>query len=230
MKILVVEDDQKIANALKRGLEQHGFDVDVAYRSDTGLGYALKINYDLCIFDRMLPGEKNGIEMVKILRKEQFNMPILILTAKSRILDKAEGLNAGADDYLVKPFAFVELIARIRALLRRNNQQNLKSETLLTYKDLTLNKTTKVVKRASSTINLTAKEYALLEFLLENPNRVLNKDVIIQNVWEYDSDILPNTLEVYIGYLRSKIDKPFKDLKNLIHTKRGFGYYFGELK
>lgn len=230
MKILVVEDDYKIANALKRGLEQQNYDVDVAYRSDDGMSFINKSSYDLCILDRMLPGGMDGVAMVRIMRENKDNTPVLLLTAKSRIIDKAEGLNAGSDDYLAKPFAFVELIARVRALLRRQTSKKSNKENVLSYSNITLNQNTKEVKRGQHVIDLTPKEYSLLEYFMLNPNQVLQKESIIENVWAYDADILPNTLEVYIGYLRSKIEKPFSNMKPIIQTKRGFGYYLGEKK
>jgi DNA-binding response OmpR family regulator len=226
MRILVVEDEHKIANAVKKGLEQQSYAVDVAYDGDTGLSMAQDENYDLIILDRMLPGSVDGIGILQNLRKNQNHTPILILTAKDRIIDKAEGLNAGADDYLVKPFAFVELIARVRALLRRPKQA---IETKIVYDDLVLDTVDFSVSRNGKNIELTNKEFALLEYLMRNPERTLTKDMIMSHVWDYDSDILPNTVEVYIGYVRNKVDKPFKG-PNLINTKRGFGYYFGAKK
>lgn len=222
MRILIIEDEYKIANAIKRGLEQQSYAVDVCYDGDEGLDEARSYNYDLIILDRMLPG-MDGISILKNLRTDNIHIPILFLTAKDRIIDKAEGLNAGADDYLVKPFAFVELIARVRALLRRPRQT---VDTKLKYLDLTLDTTNFTCSRQNTDIQLTAKEFALLDYLMRNPERILTKDMIIGQVWDYDSDILPNTVEVYIGYVRNKVDKPFSG-PNLINTKRGFGYYFG---
>lgn len=223
MRILIVEDEHKIANALKQGLEQQSYAVDVAYDSDDGIAMATTEPYDLVILDRMLPGSTDGIGILQTMRKNKIHTPVLLLTAKDRVLDRAEGLNAGADDYLVKPFAFVELIARVRALLRRPQTV---LESTLHYDDLTLETATFEVRRGGSVINLTSKEFALLEYLMRNPDRIIPKDTLMQHVWNYDANILPNTVEVYIGYLRNKIDKPF-NRKPLIHTKRGFGYYFG---
>lgn len=223
MRILVVEDEHKIANALRQGLEQQSYSVDVAYDGDDGLAMATTEPYDLIILDRMLPGSIDGMGILKRLRTDNIHTPVLLLTAKDRVLDRADGLNTGADDYLVKPFAFVELIARVRALLRRPQQV---LQTVLTYGDLTLDPVNFVTERAGKRIDLTSKEFALLEYLMRNPDRIVAKDKIMQHVWDYDSDILPNTVEVYIGYLRGKVDKPFKG-PDLIHTKRGFGYYFG---
>ena len=223
MRILVVEDDHKIAGAIKRGLEQESFAVDVAYDADDGLSTALAEEYDAIILDRMLPGLIEGVDITKELRAQSIQTPIMLLTAKDQISDRVTGLNAGADDYLVKPFAFEELLARLRALLRRPQDQ---LDTILKLNDLTLNTITFDVKRAGRAIELSAKEYALLEYLMRNQNRTLAKANIINHVWDYDADVLPNTVEVYIGYLRNKIDKPFT-APPLIHTVRGFGYRLG---
>lgn len=223
MRILVIEDDHKIANAVKKGLEQESFAVDVEFDGKTGLGSALTIEYDLILLDRMLP-EVDGIKICQILREKQNHTPILLLTAKDKISDKVDGLNAGADDYLVKPFAFEELLARVRALLRR---PRINADVILKVGDLELDSTKFSVKRANKNINLSTKEFALLEYLMRNQNQILTKDNIISHVWDYDADILPNTVEVYIGYLRNKIDKPFNNKKSLISTVRGFGYKIG---
>ena len=224
MRILIVEDDHKIANAVKKGLEQESFAVDVEYDGKSGLGAATTNDYDLIILDRMLPGDIDGINICKAMRDQKNNIPVLILTAKDKIRDRVDGLNLGADDYLVKPFAFEELLARIRALLRRpkNHLQN-----ILEVGDLTLNPLTFEVKRSGKKIALSSKEFALLEYLMRNPGRILTKDNIISHVWDYDADILPNTVEVFIGYLRNKIDRAFKSKNELIHTARGFGYKVG---
>ncbi len=220
MRILIIEDDRKIANAIKKGLEQESFACDVEYNGEKGLGAALAIDYDLIVLDRMLP-EVDGIKICRALRDHDRNTPILILTAKDQTKDKVDGLNAGADDYLIKPFAFEELLARIKALLRRPKTHIHK---ILRIADLTLDTVNYEVSRDDKKINLSTTEFALLEYLMRNPNRILTKDNIIAHVWDYDADILPNTVEVYIGYLRSKIDKAFKNSKTLIHTARGFGY------
>jgi len=220
MRILVVEDEHKIANALKRGLEQETYAVDVAFDGDEGLSGALTDEYDVIILDRMLPGLLDGTEICKEVRANNIRTPILMLTAKDKISDRVEGLNSGADDYLVKPFAFEELLARVRALLRRPQDH---VGHVLQIDDLTLDTSTYEVKRAGRSVQLSQREYALLEYLLRNQNRILSKSNIISHVWDYDADILPNTLEVYVGYLRAKIERPFKG-PELIRTVRGFGY------
>jgi DNA-binding response OmpR family regulator len=223
MRILVVEDEHKIANAVAQGLRQESYAVDVAYDAEDGLSSALTDEYDLIVLDRMLPGLIEGIDICKEVRANHIHTPIIMLTAKDQIQDRVTGLNAGADDYLVKPFAFEELLARVRALLRR--PQDALGSTLQVA-DLTLDTLTYSVKRGGHSIALSSKEYALLEYMLRNQNRVLTKSNIIGHVWDYDADVLPNTVEVYIGYLRNKIDKPFKG-SSLIHTVRGFGYKLG---
>ncbi|MEX1059267.1 MAG: response regulator transcription factor [Candidatus Saccharimonadales bacterium] len=224
MRLLVIEDEQKIANAIKRGLEQEKYAVDIEYDADSGLGAALNETYDAKIIDRLLPGSMEGLDIARELRKSNIHTPILILTAKDQIADRVAGLDAGADDYLIKPFSFDELLARVRALLRRPAENK---GTLLKASDLTLDTVSYEVKRAGKRIELSSKEFALLDYLMRNQGRVLSKDNIIAHVWDFDADILPNTVEVYIGYLRNKIDKPFKKSPPLIHTLRGFGYKIG---
>lgn len=223
MRILIVEDEQKIARALKHGLEQEKYAVDLEFDADNGYGAASSEPYDLIVIDRMLPGSMEGLDIIKKLRTDSVQTPILLLTAKDQTRDRVEGLNAGADDYLVKPFSFEELLARIKALLRRPQQT---TTNILKVEDLTLDTINYRVERAGKIINLSAKEFALLEYLMRNAGRALSKDKIIAHVWDFDADILPNTVEVYIGYLRTKIDKPFKG-PGLIHTQRGFGYRIG---
>ncbi len=226
MRVLVIEDDHKIAGALMRGLERQSYAVDVCYNGDEGLSMATTEPYDIVILDRMLPGT-DGITILKSMREASIHTPVLLLTAKDKVLDRAEGLNAGADDYLVKPFAFVELIARVRALLRRPQET---VDTHIESNGVNLDRDSFIANRGDEIIELTAKEFALLEYLMGQPGRIATKEQIMQHVWDYDSDILPNTVEVYIGYLRNKIDKPFPNLPKLINTRRGFGYYFGEKK
>lgn len=220
MKILVIEDEHKIAAAVKRGLEQESYAAEVAHDSDTGLSMALAGEYDLIILDRMLPGLVDGIEVCKEIRANAIHVPIIMLTAKDAVADRVVGLNAGADDYLVKPFAFEELLARVRALLRRPSE-NLGTE--LVIDDLVLNPSTFEVARAGKPVQLSQREFALLEYLMRNQNRIVTRTSIIDHVWDYDADVLPNTVEVYMGYLRNKLEKPFAG-PQLLHTIRGFGY------
>ncbi|MBH1956345.1 response regulator transcription factor [Candidatus Saccharibacteria bacterium] len=219
MRILIVEDEHKIARALGRALEQESYAVDIVYDGDEGYAMATTEPYDLAIIDRMIPGEYDGIALVKELRAQKIHMPILLLTALGTSADKAKGLDSGADDYLVKPFALEELLARVRALLRRPTEQQ---SVILTAGDLSLDTTTFKVTRADKEISLTSKEFALLEFLLRNQGRPLSKETIISHVWDYEADVLLNTVEVYIKYLRNKVDAPFS--YPLIQTARGFGY------
>lgn len=223
MRILIVEDERKIADALKRGLEQEHFAVDVVYDGLEGIGFATTKPYDLIILDRMLPNISDGAAICRAVREEGKQIPILMLTAKGQVQDKVEGLDGGADDYMVKPFAFEELLARVHALLRRPQEQ---IGSILTVRDLVVDTTTYSVQRAGTPIQLSSKEYALLEYLMRNSGRIVTKEQIIKHVWDYDADILPNTVEVYIGYLRNKIDKPF-DGAPLLQTVRGFGYQLG---
>lgn len=223
MRILVVEDEHRIAHSLQKGLEQERFAVDVAYTGIDGYDLASSENYDLIILDIMVPG-MDGIAICKELRKAKIHTPILLLTAKGQIQDKVMGLNSGADDYLTKPFSFEELLARVRALLRRKGTT---VETVLTADDLTMNTSHFEVKRSGKIINLTSKEFSLLEFLLTKKNQIVTKEQLIQHVWNFDSDVLPNTVEVYIKKIRDKIDVLFPEKKQLIQTVRGFGYKLG---
>lgn len=214
MKILVVEDEYKIANSIKRGLELEAHVVDVAYDGIEGYDLASSESYDVIVLDLMLPG-MDGMEICKKLRQEKNYTPVLILTAKGELGDKIEGFRAGADDYLVKPFAFEELLARIKAISRRPKAVK---DQLLKAGDIVLNSETFEVKKGGRDINLSRKEFALLEYFLRNKGKVLSKDAIISHVWNYESDILPNTVEVFVGYLRNKIGG------STIKTVRGFGY------
>lgn len=220
MRVLVIEDEHKIARALGRALEQEKYAVDIVYDGDEGYAMATTEPYDVMIIDRMIPGEYDGLAIVAELRKQKIHTPVLLLTALGSVADKTKGLDSGADDYLVKPFSLEELLARVRALLRRPVEQK---DVILTAGDLTLDTTTFEVTRAGQAIRLTSKEFALLEFLLRNQGRPLSKETIIAHVWDYDADILTNTVEVYIKYLRNKVDAPFKT-PPLIQTVRGFGY------
>ena len=223
MKILVVEDEHKIANSIKKGLEQEIYTVDIAYDGEDGYDLASSEDYDVIVLDLMLP-KKNGLSICEDLRKEQIHTPILILTARSEVEDRVKGLNLGADDYLPKPFAFSELLARVKALTRRPKES---LDNILNVDDLILNTQIFEVKRGKDKIDLSKTEYSLLEFLMRNKDKILTKDQITSHVWNYDADILPNTIEVYVGYLRNKIDRPFPKSPNLIHTVRGFGYKIG---
>lgn len=214
MKVLVIEDEHKIANSIKKGLEQEAMVVDVAYSGTDGYDLASEGNYDVLILDLMLP-DMDGVTICKKLRAENVHTPILMLTAKGQLEDKVGGLNSGADDYLVKPFAFTELLARIKALGRRPKNG---TGTTLKVEDLTLDTISYEVKRGENSIKLSKQEFSLLEYLMRHPNKILSKEQIINSVWDYEADILPNTVEVYIGYLRNKIGK------DLIYTMRGFGY------
>ena len=220
MRILIVEDEHKIANSIKKGLEQETYAVDIAYDGEEGFDLASTEEFDLIILDLMLP-KMDGVSICKKLREEKIHTPILILTAKGQIEDKVNGLNCGADDYLTKPFSYLELLARIKALTRRPKQA---IDPVLKVGNLTLDTINYEVKRSGKIIKLSKKEFALLEYLMRHKEKILNKDQMINHVWEYDSDVLPNTVEVYVGYLRNKIDKPFKDEKPLLQTLRGFGY------
>lgn len=223
MRLLLVEDEHRIATTIKKGLEQEKYAVDVAFTGTDGYDLASSEEYDLLILDLMLP-KMDGLEICKKLRAQHIHTPILMLTARSQILDKIAGLDTGADDYLTKPFSFEELLARIRALLRR---PKVTIQTILKVGDLTLDTTTFAVKRNGTVITLSSKEFALLEYLLRHPNMTLTKQQIIDHVWNYDSDVLPNTVEVYIKNVRAKVDIPFPDSTPLIQTIRGFGYKIG---
>ena len=218
MRILLIEDDTAIARLLKEGLEDEVYAVDVAHDGDEGYRTAMADDYDVIILDVMLP-EMNGYEVCRALRQDGNQTPILMLTARDAERDIVEGLDIGADDYLAKPFSFEVLLARIRALLRRPNE---KLEEVLRVGDLTLDPSSKKVMRASQEINLTAKEYGVLEYLMSNASKVLSKEQIISHVWDFDADVLPNNVELFIMFLRRKIDKPFDS--KLIHTVPGFGY------
>lgn len=221
MKILVIEDEHRIANTIKKGLEQERYVVDVCYTGPDGFDLASTEEYDLILLDLMLPG-MDGVTVCKSLREQQIHTPILILTAKGQTRDKVDGLNAGADDYVTKPFSFEELLARIRALTRR--PKNAVAGEVLSVGDLRLNPVSFEVSRGKTSITLSNKEFSLLEYMMRNKNSILTKEQITSHVWDYDADILPNTIEVYIRKLRNKIDIPFKNKKNLILTMRGFGY------
>lgn len=214
MKILVVEDEHKIATSIKKGFEQENWIVDLAFDGEDGFDLASSEEYDLIILDLMLP-KMDGFTISKNLRQQNIHTPILILTAKGEIDDRVMGLNSGADDYLIKPFAFEELVARVRAITRRPKE--VKNEILL-IRNLEINTKTQIVKFNKEQVNLSKKEYQLLEYLMKNSGKVVSKNDIISHVWDYESNILPNTVEVFIKYLRNKLGK------EVIKTIRGFGY------
>ena len=216
MKILVVEDEHRIANTIKEGLEQERYTVDVAYDGESGYDLASTEDYDVIIKDLMLP-KIDGLEICRKLRQEHIHVPVLMLTAKGQIQDKIKGFDFGADDYLTKPFSFEELLARLRALSRRPKNM---FGNVVKIKDLSLNLNDFKVKRNGRNIELTRKVFSLLEYLMRNSGRVLKKEQIISHIWDYESDVLLNTVEVYIRNLRNKIDRPFSDQKPLIHTVR----------
>jgi DNA-binding response OmpR family regulator len=224
MRILIVEDEHRIANTIKKGLEQERYAVDVAYDGISGFDLAVGEDYDLIILDLMLP-QMDGLTICRELRKKQIHTPVLILTAKGQIQDKVDGLDSGADDYLTKPFSFEELLARVRALSRRPKDS---INSVLAVEDLELDSKSYLVKRGGINLQLSSKEFSLLEYLMRHANKILTKEQIINHVWDYESDILPNTVEVYIKNLRGKIDNPFKEKKPLINTVRGFGYRIGD--
>ncbi|TLY30177.1 MAG: response regulator [Ignavibacteria bacterium] len=218
MKILVVEDEKKVAKFLKQGLEEERYAVDVASDGLQGETLALSGEYDLIILDIFLP-KKDGIVVLKGIRSKQLKTPVLMLTAKSAVEDRVEGLDSGADDYLSKPFAFAELVARVRSLLRRGAAEK---STILKILDLQLDTVTHKAKRADKAIELTGKEYALLEYLMRNVNRVLTRTILSEHIWNYNFDTGTNVVDVYVNHLRSKIDDGFE--KKLLFTVRGIGY------
>jgi len=218
MRILVIEDEKKVASFIKKGLEEEHYAVDTAYDGETGL-YMTEVNeYDLIILDLMIP-RIDGLEVLKRIRRGKNSVPILVLTAKDTVEDIVKGLDAGCDDYLTKPFNFMVLLARIRALLRR---EKIDKEPLLKIADLTLSPITHKVTRMEKEVELTSKEYALLEYFMRNPDKVLTRTMISEHVWDYHFDSLTNVVDVYVNYLRRKIDKDFEP--KLIHTIRGVGY------
>lgn len=218
MKILVVEDEKKVANFVKKGLLEEGYTVDVVYNGRDGLNFATDQSYDLIILDIYLPGI-DGLTILRKLRDGKVKTPVLLLTVRATIEDKVLGLDSGADDYLTKPFAFEELIARVRALLRRKRDAD---ETVIRVADLILDPVRRTVTRKGREIALTLKEFSLLEYLMQNAGRVLTRTMIIDHVWNYDFDTETNVIDVYVNYLRKKIDAGH-DVR-LIHTVRGVGY------
>jgi heavy metal response regulator len=218
MRILVVEDQPSLLKSIARRLQEDGYSVDTARDGEEGLDFALAADYDCIVLDIMLP-VIDGMTVVKRLREKNIMTPVLFLTARDAVEDRVKGLDIGADDYLIKPFSFDELLARIRALLRR---QSVSRETVIKVKDLTLDTNTRTVTRGGKSIELTAKEYALLEYLMRNKGKVLTRSQIADHVWNYDFEGNSNIVDVYIRYLRRKIEEGFED--KLILTIRGSGY------
>jgi heavy metal response regulator len=217
-----VEDEKKVSGFIKKGLQEEGYAVDVAFDGKTGLQMAMDRIHDLIVLDIHLPG-MDGLSLLHQLRTARVSTPVLLLTVRANIEDKVLGLDAGADDYLTKPFAFQELVARIRALLRRQTEEKL---PVLRFADLTLDPARRVVLRGARKIDLTAKEYALLDYFIRNPGRVLTRTMIVEHVWDYNFDPMTNIIDVYVNYLRRKIDSDREH--KLIHTVRGVGYVLKE--
>ncbi len=225
MNILVVEDDQRVAELIKRGLEENGFSVTLAYDGLSGNKLIHQNRYDLIITDVILP-KIDGLDLCKLIKENNPDLPIIMLTALGTTDDKVEGFDAGADDYLVKPFEMRELLARIRVLLKRSNKEVQNIGFVLKFADLEMNFHTKIVKRDNREINLTPKEFNLLEYMLKNSERVLSRGEIAEKVWNTHFDTGTNFIDVYINYLRKKIDRNFKS--KLIHTKSGMGFILKE--
>lgn len=225
MNILIIEDDQRVSELIKRGLEEQGYEATLAYDGELGKKMALQNDYDLIITDIILP-KINGLELCKEVRAAKPSLPIIMLTALGTTDDKIEGFDAGADDYLVKPFDFRELYVRVRTLLKRNAHSANTQAFILKYGDLEFNNQTKIVTRSGIEINLTPKELKLLEYLMRNSERVLSRTEIAEKVWDTHFDTGTNFIDVYINYLRKKIDKDFP--VKLIHTKPGLGFIFKE--
>jgi len=218
MRVLVVEDEEKVARFVRRALEEERYAVDVAPDGESALEQIDIVPYDLVILDLTLP-KKGGFELLHLLRQQGNQVPVLILTARTAVSYRVKGLDLGADDYLVKPFAIEELLARVRALLRRGGSEPI---TKLQADDLILDPVSHEDYRSGKKIDLTAKEYALLEYFLRNPNRVLTRSMITEHVWDIHFDTFTNVIDVYVNYLRNKVDRDFK--RPLIHTVRGVGY------
>jgi DNA-binding response OmpR family regulator len=225
MKILIIEDEVRIATLVQQGLEERGYLTTIAYDGIIGKKLALQNDYDLVISDIILPG-LNGIEVCREIRRGKPDLPVILLTALGTTDDKVEGFDAGADDYLVKPFDFRELLVRIRAVTNRKSGNQMMQSNILKYADLELNNQTKTVTRLGKTISLTPKELKLLEYMMQNSERVLSRAEIAEKVWDTHFDTGTNFIDVYINYLRKKIDKDFGS--KLIHTKSGLGFIFQE--
>ena len=224
MRVLIIEDERKLSNIVRKGLIEEGFAVDQAFDGEEGQYLAEAESYDLIILDIMLP-KINGLDVCRSLRNKKINTPILMLTAKTTVEDKVEGLNVGADDYLTKPFAFTELKARLQALLRRSHNQ---TQTALQADDLEVDPVKHTAKRGNKTISLTPKEFSILEFLLRHQSEVVTRTQITEHVWDYNFDALSNVVDVFVATLRKKIDSGFKN--KLIQTVHGVGYKIGKNK
>src|SRR2546426_5981529 len=221
MRVLVVEDERKVASFIKKGLQQEGYATDVVHDGDEAVHTAISFGYDLVVLDLMLPS-RPGLDVLREIRQQRPRLPVLVLTAKGALEDRITGLDAGADDYLIKPFAFAELSARIRALLRRGTQEN----TRLQIADLEIDSAARQVRRGGQVVDLKMKEYALLEFLLRNAHRAVTRTMIVEHVWDIHFDSISNVVDVHINSLRNKIDKGFDP--QLIHTIRGVGYMLSD--
>ncbi len=222
MKVLVVEDEKKVASFIKRGLEEEGYTVELARDGEEGLKMINDGSYNLILMDLMLP-KMDGLQVIKEMRAHNVRTPVLCLTAKDKVDDIVSGLDSGSDDYLTKPFAFIELLARVRALIRRGSSER---GAELTFADLRIDPVTHKVWRGETEIDLTSKEYALLEYMMQHPNETLTRSMIAEHVWDYTFDSFTNIIDVYVNYLRKKIDRDFE--KKLIHTVRGIGYVLKE--
>ena len=218
MRVLVIEDEQKMADLIKRGLEEEGMEVETAYDGETGLEIAKSGNHDLVILDLGLPG-RDGLEVARDLRESGSKIPVLILTAQDSTEMKVKGLDTGADDYLTKPFAFAEMLARIRALVRRTHSED---TTRLQVGDLVLNLISRRVSRAGKEVQLTNKEFSLLEYFMHHPDEAVSRETLSEKVWDETFDTLTNVIDVYINYLRNKIDRQYEP--KMIQTVRGVGY------
>lgn len=227
MKLLLIEDEPKLTAHIKQGLEEYGFTTDIALNGLDGWNKIHVENYAAIVLDINLP-EKNGLEICRDLRKEKNETPVLMLTARGTTENKVNGFGAGADDYLVKPFEFAELLARIKVLTKRSAISSSSQMQSLTYADVTLNKLSKIALRSGNTIELTAKEFLLLKYFLENTERVISRQELAEKIWDIKFDTGTNVIDVFVNYLRKKIDKDYAD--KLIHTKVGFGYIFQSLK
>jgi len=221
MRVLLVEDEIKMARAVRRGLEQEGYGVDVFGDGDEALFQATEQDYDAIVLDVMLPG-RDGFELCRTLREQGRWAPVLMLTARDAVEDRIRGLDVGADDYLVKPFAFGELLARLRALIRRGPQER---PTVLQVDDVTLDPAAHRVIRSEREVELSSREFALLEYLMRHPGEVVTRRRILEHVWDYNYDGLSNVVDVYVGYLRKKLERPFG--RPFIRTIRGVGYAVG---